>query len=486
MKPPRSLLGPARAVFEPGAPLAAAAALALFCAAAQAGETALDRYIAKPEPAYRWELVRTIGAEDHQGFVLELTSQRWRSEAEVDRTEWKHWLTIIRPAAARPGVGFLFIGGGNNRNPAPTGLSERSLRLAVETGTVVADLGMVPNQPLTFSDAPERGRSEDDLIAYGRVRYIQTGDEEWLVRLPMVKSAVKALDAVQEFLKSGQGGPPLEVAEFVVAGGSKRGWTTWLTGVMDPRVKGIIPMVIDALNTEAITRHHFEAYGFFSSALGDYVRHGLYPHWIGTPQFGAILDVEDPYRYRDRPRLRIPKFLINASGDQYFLPDNSNFYFADMPEPKYLRYVPNTRHSLQDTDARQSLQAFYEALLAGRPLPRFSWTMAADGAIQVTAADAPAEVQLWQATNPEARDFRLDTLGPAWTGRPLEDQGGGRYVGRVEAPPQGWSAYFVELTYPSGGTYPFKFTTDVRVVPDVLPYRWEQAREKYAATAPTP
>jgi hypothetical protein len=28
----------------------------------------------------------------------------------------------------------------------------------------------------------------------------------------------------------------------------------------------------------------------------------------------------------------------------------------------------------------------------------------------------------------------------------------------------------VEMTYPSGGKYPFKFTTAVRVAPDTLPY----------------
>ena len=55
-----------------------------------------------------------------------------------------------------------------------------------------------------------------------------------------------------------------------------------------------MPTVIDALNSEAITRHHFEAYGFFSPALKDYVNHGLFPHKIGTPEYRAVLAVEDP------------------------------------------------------------------------------------------------------------------------------------------------------------------------------------------------
>ena len=67
----------------------------------------------------------------------------------------------------------------------------------METNSVVVDLGQVPNQPLHFADSREHGRSEDDLIAYSRVKYMVTGDEEWLARLPMVKSGVRAMDAVQ-------------------------------------------------------------------------------------------------------------------------------------------------------------------------------------------------------------------------------------------------------------------------------------------------
>ena len=87
------------------------------------------------------------------------------------------------------------------------------------------------------------------------------------------------MDAIQEFLASEAGGR-LTVDRFVVSGGSKRGWTTWLVGAVDGRVVAIMPTVIDALNSELITRHHFEAMGFFSSALNDYVNHGLFPHKI--------------------------------------------------------------------------------------------------------------------------------------------------------------------------------------------------------------
>ena len=122
---------------------------------------------------------------------------------------------------------------------------------------------MVPNQPLFFTDSPDKGRSEDDSIAYSRVKHCTTKDDTWLVRLAMVKSGVRAMwTAIQEFLATEAGGK-IKVDHFVVAGGSKRGWTTWLVGAVDKRVVAIMPMVIDALNSEVITKHHFEAYGFF-------------------------------------------------------------------------------------------------------------------------------------------------------------------------------------------------------------------------------
>ncbi len=89
---------------------------------------------------------------------------------------------------------------------------------------------------------------------------------------------------------------------------------------------------------------------------------------------------------------------------------------------------------------------------------------------------------MWQATNPEARDFRLDIIGKAYTSTLIEDLGGGVYIGEIEKPEKGWTAFFVELTYDGGGTYPLKFTTEVRVVPDVLPFQDKLEEENRKAT----
>jgi PhoPQ-activated pathogenicity-related protein len=85
-------------------------------------------------------------------------------------------------------------------------------------------------------------------------------------------------------------------------------------------------------------------------------------------------------------------------------------------------------------------------------------------------------VNLWQATNPKARDFRLVSIGPAYRKSALASAGDGVYVARVEKPPEGWTAFFVELIFQSGGPTPYKFTTQVHIVPDVLPHSFDEFR----------
>jgi PhoPQ-activated pathogenicity-related protein len=113
-----------------------------------AQQTALDRYVAKKDTSYSWTLVNTLAGEGFKQYVIDLTSQTWRSAAEVDRPVWKHWLTIVKPDKTTSNKVLLFIGGGSNKDAAPNKLSDRLASFATETQTVVAELGMVPNQPL--------------------------------------------------------------------------------------------------------------------------------------------------------------------------------------------------------------------------------------------------------------------------------------------------------------------------------------------------
>jgi PhoPQ-activated pathogenicity-related protein len=69
---------------------------------------------------------------------------------------------------------------------------------------------------------------------------------------------------------------------------------------------------------------------------------------------------------------------------------------------------------------------------------------------------------------PDARSFRLDRIGPAYKSTVLKPTGPNTWVGRVTAPSKGWTAFFLELTFPSGGKYPFKESTAIRILPDTL------------------
>jgi PhoPQ-activated pathogenicity-related protein len=432
----------------------------------------LDQYIAQPDPAYSWKLLSKTANPTHTTYVLQLTSQSWRTAKDVDKPVWTHWLTITKPNKISTNKALLFIGAGSNNDPAPTQSNPRSIHIATQTNSITADLAMVPNQPLRFTDSPDKPRSEDDLIAYSRTKHFTTKDDTWLVRLAMVKSGVRAMDAIQEFCKSEN----VDIQNFVVAGASKRGWTTWLIGAVDKRVSAIIPIVIDALNSEAITKHHFEVLGFFSPALHDYVNHGLFPHKIGTPEYRAVLAIEDPFNYRTRPALKMPKLLINASGDQFFLPDNSQFYYAHLPAEKYLRYVPNAKHNLAGSDATESILAFYQSIINNSKRPQIAWKLAKNGTLSATTKDTPTEVKLWQATNPTARDFRVDAIGNAYKPTLLKP---GHYKHKPAKPASGFTAYFIEFTFPGN----WKLTTEIAITPNTLPHKWEEAAAKYKGTA---
>ena len=71
------------------------------------------------------------------------------------------------------------------------------------------------------------------------------------------------------------------------------------------------PAVIDLLNVEPSFIHHCRAYGAWSDAVKDYVEQGIMD-WIGTPQFRALMKIEEPYEYRER--LTMPKFMRQRVG----------------------------------------------------------------------------------------------------------------------------------------------------------------------------
>ena len=112
-------------------------------------QTALDRYVAAPDPSYRYHPVSTTSGDGLTTTVLRMTSQTWLTEKEVDHPVWEHWLTVVRPAKVASSKALLFITGGSRDRGAPPIDRPKLAAVAMASGSVVAELrGPQPAAPL--------------------------------------------------------------------------------------------------------------------------------------------------------------------------------------------------------------------------------------------------------------------------------------------------------------------------------------------------
>lgn len=406
---------------------------------AQAG---LDGYVKKPDPAFSWTLASSKTTDGTTVHWIKLTSQVWQG------IRWTHNLSIIEPKElAYPDAAVLFITGGKVGDGPRDRDLEMGLALAKVCRARVAVLPQVPNQPLLG------GKNEDALIAETFVRYLETKDEEWPLLFPMVKSAVKAMDAVQAFARE-QGKP---VTRFVVTGASKRGWTTWLTGASDPRVKGIAPMVIPTLNIDAQNEHQLENFdGKFSEQIRDYTERGL----IGKdskPNAAELLAMVDPFTYRNR--LKLPKLQINGTNDPYWTLDSLNLYWDELVGPSWVVYLPNAGHGLDNHRdyALSGVGALFRHAIGEQPFPKVSWKHDdQEGMLRlvVDSVPAPKSALVWAATS-ESLDFRESK----WTSNPLAPTE--KMTVLKERPGSGNIAFFADLEYEIEGL-PYHLSTQIR------------------------
>ncbi|MCP4643106.1 MAG: PhoPQ-activated pathogenicity [bacterium] len=433
-------------------------ARAIFRPITSSPSTALVEYVGKNDPTTEIVFIDSDIHFGWNGYEMYINSQTWRDASEVDSPLWQHDFTMVEPWFSGDDC-LVLINGGSNPIKRPSADSNLAL-VCIALGVKYAQLDQVPNQPLYFTDEVDNRRTEDEILAYSLDKALLTGDWEWPVHCAMTKAAVKALDAVQEQFN--------QVDDFMVIGASKRGWTTWLTAAIDPRVKYMVPIVIDVLNFPQQVAHHWESYGTYSSAIQDYVDFDLFCRVNNDPLAPDLLEIVDPYSYI--AKYTMPKLIINGSGDEFFLPDSSRYYYDDLPNQAqtHLRYYPNASHHmeplLEDFEAMLGLLGWAVNTMNGTPNPQYTWTID-NGALVVQTSGNPDQVKLWQATNPTARDFRIETVGPIYTSSPLGDLGGGTYIGSCPPPAEGWTAFFVELKF--GAQY---YTTEILVTPDTEPF----------------
>lgn len=429
--------------------------------------TLLKDYVHAPDPSFRYEIIHTVEKEGYDYHVVRMVSQNWLTKDLVNETEWWHWVSIVVPKDAAFETGMMWIGGGSKNSKIPEDPDPLILEAASRTKSIVAQIHNIPFQPLVFENDTFGERYEDAIIAYGWRKFLEGGakDEDafWLARLPMTKAVKLAMDVASEVAKEKHG---KTLDKYVVAGASKRGWTTWTTAAVDDRVVAMVPIVIDLLNIVPSFQHHWRNYGFWAPAVDDYVREGIM-NWQGSKEYDRLLEITEPYSFRDQ--YDMPKLLINATGDQFFLPDSWKFYWDGLNGEKHLQYVPNFGHDLRESDALPNMISFYASVLNGTPRPNYDWKIEGDKIIISTDPNQkPASIKLWSATNEEARDFRIDVLGPKWTSSEVLVNESGRYEITLQEPAKGFTGYFVEITYT--GQAPIKVTTGVEVLPKTYPF----------------
>lgn len=419
--------------------------------AAESPATPLADYVVKPDASYRWVAKRTGRVLAAEYAELILTSQTWRDVV------WKHQMFVIKPYSMPQDVkhALLFISGGSWRDEIETGSgkvpgdAQMYVALAELLKTPVVVLLHVPHQPI-FG-----GKHEDAAIAYTFDEYLRTKDPEWPLLLPMVKSAVRGMDAVQEFARRDWA---LDLRTFTVTGASKRGWTTWLTSVVDPRVTALAPMVIDVLNMGPQMAHQEAVWGKPSSQIHDYTERGLHRK-LQSESGQSLVAIVDPYQYRRA--LTQPKLIILGTNDPYWTVDALNLYWDGLVGEKYILYVPNNAHGLRD-HARifGSLNALHQRVMRGRQLPQLTWQYdEGERDVRLTVrSDPPArQVVAWMATAP-TQDFRQ----AQWQSYPMRQEGG-QHTFQVDHRRDGFAAVFAEAEYQSDDS-PYSFSTNLRVV----------------------
>ena len=427
----------------------------------------MEEYVRTADPAFRYNIEETFNGEGWTEHRVKMVSGTWLTKQEVNHPEWWHWVTIVVPDEITETEALMVIGGGSTEDEKPQAANELLVQAAVGTKSIIAEISNIPFQPLNYVNDEKDDRFEDDLIAYGWRQYLEGGakdeDVEWLAHIPMTRAVVRAMDVVQEI--SADLNKPVD--SFVVAGASKRGWATWTTAIVDDRVIAIIPVVIDVLNVESSFNHHWRCYGAWSPAINDYINEGIMD-WTGSKEYARLLELVEPYSFIDQ--LTLPKFLINATGDEFFITDSWQFYWDDLVGDKYIQYVPNANHGLNGTYNMGSLVAFYNAVITESAIPKVDWSVSADSIYLEVLSDVDYKVTKWEAVNENARDFRVPVIGKVWKDSELSKTSNNQYAIHFPAPENGYKAGMLEIVFDSGTEVPFTFTTGTVVTPNTYPF----------------
>ncbi|BBH43879.1 PhoPQ-activated pathogenicity-related family protein [Pseudomonas sp. KU43P] len=411
----------------------------------------------------QYRLEQKTPAEGYTLYQYRMTSQTWAPEPVVEPRLWEHRVELFVPDVALPEKALVVVNNGvrfGEEQQTPDYSPEALGVVAVQARTVVASISDVPNQYVTFSDAQAPMR-EDDAVAHtwAHALHNDAAAPELPLHLPMAAAASRAMDLTTDAL------PELRLERFIITGASKRGWSSWLTAVADDRVIAIVPSVIDVADTSRMLAGLRKRYGgSWPLALWPYQAAGVLQQ-LGSPAFERLMGLMDPMQYLDEPeaRLEIPKYLVSASGDDFFAPDPATDYLQRMPGQTSLRVLPNSDHGGVRAHVASTLVPMVQRIQARLALPRVQVTPSqASGHVQVRLSEMPVALKVWTAENRTDRDFR-HACGVRYTSQTITPSEA--FSLDWTPPAQGWQARFVEARFADG----FIATSPVSVLPQTYP-----------------
>ncbi len=367
------------------------------------------QYPTRKDPVSKWTVGAVRANGDLKGFEAKLISQDWGGV-------WEHGIQVAAPTKPLvDDLAVIFI----MSHPGQLGNVYES---ATKIGLPCAGMGGIPCKSF--------GQVGEAALMAGAMMSLKTGDSNFAIFAPLVRAAVRAMDCIEAESPKALGQP---IKRFILVGHSKAGGTAWWSGIVDPRVAGIVVIGADLLNTQAQN----EVYPTMD--LNGYMPKGTPP--MARDAFMKILYEADPYPWREK--LTMPKLIIQGANDEHFVTGATRFYYDALPGGKWVLNLPNATHGgageageMPHTQTAATILAFAKSIAAKKPLPELKAKFEPAGGKLTVNLECPAaakQVLLWTAEN-SSQDFRY----AKWTSQPV-----------TAAPSPAWKAT-AETPLPAG------------------------------------
>ncbi|HOL19691.1 MAG TPA: PhoPQ-activated protein PqaA family protein [Candidatus Hydrogenedens sp.] len=430
---------------------------------------------------YHFEVYGEKQGEGYKAYFLDLTSQSWHPEKTVPPL-WRHWLTVIVPKQRVKDIGMMVLTEGFSTSEVPmSDVPPYFISLAVFTKSVVAILEGFPRDNVGFYETPTKvtNLTPVEFINRSLQQYFETHDPGWIVFCPIVKSIVKAMDAIQDFfLKNLRSEIP--VKEFVLCGDAPF-FVPWLVPAVDKRVIGVAGINNFSFNIEQQVKRFLLDEMTLPALFAEMDDAGILALFeAGDGEH--LLQVIDPYYYRSS--LNIPKLIISLGTEaSNHLGTWSEQMISDIPEPTCWVVYPHVQMSREYAflpqqirpsyaltssvrlyDFKDTIQVFYQRILGQRSMPVFRWHIGTNGECTVKVGEEAVECRLWFCS----KDKRGDIFEPSnkdWKCKLLTESAEGTYRTNISLVSHQYNALFFEVIFPSLIGVQFPLTSNIHVIP---------------------